>query len=125
MSVQLVVDISTAESMVDAFEKLAAFEEVFKIDTCGKCKTKNITRVVREVDGNKYYELWCRNKECKAKLEFGCNNAPKKGCMYPQLKTRHKDPSDPKGKKKLPADQQTYLPDNGWMIYDGETKESH
>jgi hypothetical protein len=78
------------------FEQLAEISEVFSNDTCGHCGGKATFRV-REVDENKYFEMWCPS--CYAKLAFGQN---KKGnTLFPKRK-------DKEGK---------YLDKNGWVKY--------
>lgn len=52
----------------EVFEQLSDLQEVFTGEDCGLCKGD--TRfLVREVDGNKFYELMCN--KCFAKLQFG------------------------------------------------------
>ena len=57
------------ESQKDLFSQLSAFQEVFGETKCGKCGSENLRFVVRENDGNEYYELRCL--DCGAKLQFG------------------------------------------------------
>jgi len=81
------------------FEELAKLQEVFGIDKCGKCEGTDLRFVVRENDGNKFYELHCQ--KCFARLAFG---AHKKGdTLFPKRK-----------------DGDNYLPDNGWTKWDKE-----
>jgi hypothetical protein len=51
------------------------------------------------MDQGKYYELWCQNPDCRAKLGFG------------QHKTG--DTLFPKRKDK----EGNWLSDNGWVVY--------
>ena len=57
----------------DLFENLAELgnRDTLKVEVCGKCKSGNVTPRVREVDGDKYYEMICL--DCWAKLPFGCH----------------------------------------------------
>lgn len=86
----------------EIFEELASLQEVFSQKQCGKCENEELRFVVREVDGNKFYELHCL--KCRAKLAFGVHK------QSPTLFPKRKDGED-------------YLPDNGWMRWDREKKE--
>jgi hypothetical protein len=57
------------ESQKEIFEDLASFQEVFSITVCKGCGESRLRYVVREVEGNKFYELKCLT--CHAKLQFG------------------------------------------------------
>ena len=78
----------------EVFNQLSVFQEVFGETKCGKCGSENLRFVVRENDGNEYYEIRCM--DCGAKLAFGANK--KGGGLFP----RRKD-----------ADG-NWLPDKGW-----------
>lgn len=58
----------------DLFEKLASIDEIFGYSTCPLVDkggfSKNLKFVVREIDGNKYYEIQCKDPPY-AKLSFG------------------------------------------------------
>lgn len=66
----------------DCFTQLASAIEVFGNGECGSCGSTNITPVVRENQGNTYYELRCQN--CRARLAFG--QQKKDGALYPRRK---------------------------------------
>ena len=83
------------ETQKEVFKDLAAFEEVFGEAVCGKCGSENVRCVVRENDGNEYYEMRCN--DCGAKLSFGVHK--KGGGLFPRRKN---------------ADGE-YLPDKGWQ----------
>jgi hypothetical protein len=68
-----------------------------KINVSFECDT-----VVRENDGNEYYELRCT--DCGAKMAFGANK--KGGGLFPRRK-------DTEG---------NWLPDNGWQRWNTKTK---
>ncbi len=89
------------ENQRDLFEKLAAVQEVFGNDTCGKCKSTDLKFVVRENDGNKYYELHC--KKCTARFSFGAHKQTL--TLFPKRK-----------------DGDNWLPDGGWTKWDKEKK---
>ena len=90
------------ETQKDIFKQLSSLEEVFGETTCGKCGSENLRFVVRENDGNEFYELRCL--DCGAKLSFGSH---KKGCcLFPRRK-------DAEGK---------WLPDKGWQKWNPTTK---
>ena len=91
-----------AETVKDVFKDLSVFQEVFSENTCGKCGSGNLRYVVRENEGNEYFELKC--KGCHAKLAFGVNK--KGGGLFPKRK-------DIDG---------NWLPDNGWMKWNQEKK---
>jgi DNA-directed RNA polymerase subunit RPC12/RpoP len=91
-----------SDTVKDAFAQLAVFQEVFGEQKCGKCGSENLRFVMREVDGNQYYELRCA--DCGAKLAFGANK--KGGGLFPRRK-------DTEG---------NWLPDNGWTKWNNQTK---
>lgn len=96
-----------AEKMIDGFKTLAAVTEVFGVNMCGKCKGTSLTRVVRKnKDEDEFYEIRCDNHKCRAKLELGVHKG-KEGGLYTK---RMKDGA--------------YLPDNGWLRWNPETKEN-
>ena len=85
------------------FETLAEADEVLGIDHCPKDGGgTNLTFVVREVDGNKYYEMKC--KDSRAKLAFGQTRDGKS--LFPKRK-------DENGDRK---------PDDGWTVWNPKTK---
>lgn len=59
------------KSQKDIFEQLASIQEVFSFTKCEKCQSTDLKFVVREVEGNKFYELRCQNRQCRARLSFG------------------------------------------------------
>ena len=82
-------------STTEIFEQLASFDSVF-----GNCVNKannseNIGFKVREVDGNKYYEMY--DKDTNHSLKFG--KTKKDGSLFPRRK-------DPDG---------NWLSDGGWQ----------
>ena len=93
----------TAETQKELFEELAKNQEVFGIDTCGKCESTNVRYVVREVESNKYYELRCNN--CGAKLSFGQHKG-KENTLFPRRK-----------------DGEERLPNGGWRRWNPDTKQ--
>ncbi len=90
------MDVTTGKQ---AFEVVAAVQELFEEPDCGACKSANIRCDVREFDANKYFKLVCN--DCGAQLDFG----------------QHKD-----GKglfvKRRGEDKQP-LPDRGWYVWQG------
>ena len=91
-----------ADSIREIWKQLSTFQEVFGETTCGKCGSEDLRFVVRENDGNEYYELRCL--DCGAKLSFGAMK--KGGGLFP----RRKD-----------ADG-NWLPDRGWQKWNPKTK---
>jgi hypothetical protein len=90
------------DTQKDLFTQLASFQEVFGQSECGKCKSKDLRFIVRNVNDNEYHELRCNN--CSAKLTFGVNK--KGGGLFPKRK-------DADGK---------WLPDSGWVKWNADTK---
>lgn len=86
----------------ELFERLSEVQEVFGQGKCGACQSEDVKFVVREVDGNKFYEVVCN--ACRAKLGFGQH---KKGnTMFPRRK-------DGDG---------NYIPNKGWEKWEGKAK---
>ena len=92
----LIVEIE-ANKIEDGFEKLSEAEEIFGNSVCGACGSEDVYPVTREIDGNKYHEIQCR--QCDHKLSFG--------------KLRDGSGLFPKRKD---ADNNK-LENNGWHIY--------
>ena len=91
-----------AKGVKDYFEQRAVIDEIVKQDTCGKCGGKDISYNVREVDGNKFYEMKCQS--CGAALGFGCHKVG--GTLFPQRKDKEKG----------------WLPDSGWVKWNPATE---
>lgn len=103
----LVVE-AQGDTMVEAYEELAALEEVFGATECGCCKQKLLRHVVRKnKDEDKFYEVRCLNRDCRAVLSFGCHK--KGGGLYPHLKEKD-DPTK-------------YKPNNGWEKWTPKPKQ--
>lgn len=115
MQVQLkvapqVIVTADAEKETEVFEQLASMQEVFGHGACGKCKGTNLRFVVRQnKDEDKFYELRCMDMKCRAVLAFGCHKKPAGG-LFPKIKGEPGADGKP-----------TYLPHNGWMVYNKET----
>ena len=93
-----------AEGQKGLFEQMAKLQEVLK-QSCQKCKKNDgVTFMVRQVDGNKFYELRCQSKNCGATLGFGSHKVG--GTLFPQRK-------DAEGE---------WLSDGGWSKWNPETK---
>jgi len=87
-------------SQKDIFRDMATFQEIFTHNRC-KCCDSPAKFVVREVDGNDFYEMHCTNLQCRARLAFGQH---KKGdTLFPRLR-------DDDGK---------YLKFGGWTKWEG------
>lgn len=107
MSVEL-----ESDSQTGLFKEIASFQEVFEINTCGKCGCQDIQYVVRkDSEENEYFELRCNNKSggpngvsCRAKFTFGQNKKPK-GSLFPKRK-----------------DGEEWLKDGGWQRWNPQTK---
>ena len=93
-----------ADSVREIWKQLSTFQEVFGETSCGKCGSENLRFVVRENDGNEYYELRCVN--CGARLAFGAHK--KGGGLFPKRK-------DSDG---------NWLPDSGWVKWNPKTEKN-
>ena len=91
-----------ADTVRDVWHQLAVFQEIFGEAESGKCQSENLRFVVRENEGNHYYELRCN--DCGAKLAFGANK--KGGGLFPKRKDADGD----------------WLPDKGWQKWNPKTK---
>lgn len=88
------------EGQKEIFKELASVQEIFGEEKCGLCGSQNLKFVVRNVDGNDYYELKC--SDCGAVLAFGQHK--KGGTLFP----RRKD------------DEGNWLPNKGWYKWQKE-----
>lgn len=68
----------------DCFVQVAAAIEVFCNTHCGSCGASNCIPSVREVQGNTYHEMKCRN--CGASLAYGQRKSD--GALYPKKKDK-------------------------------------
>lgn len=93
----------------DVFAQLAKATEVFSNAVCGSCGSHRTVPVVRDVDGNTYYEMRCQ--DCGACLGFGQKRAD--GSLFPKRKSKEGQWLDGNGWVKFrraePADA-----DAGW-----------
>lgn len=78
----------------EIFKELALIQEIFSEDKCGLCNKQSLKFVVRNVEGNDYYELRCN--DCAGILAFGQHK--KGGTLFPKRKD----------------DEGTMLPNKGW-----------
>lgn len=85
----------------EIFKELATIQEIFGEDNCGLCKSKNLRYLVRNVDGNDFFELRCN--DCSAILAFGQHK--KGGTLFP----KRKDNED------------KWLPNRGWHKWQKES----
>jgi len=92
------------DSPKDLFSELASIQEIFDVHECGACHGPDVQFRVRKSKNQQgkeieYYELQCRNHQCRARLTFG-QNADHKG-LFPKRK-------DGNG---------NWIENNGWEIY--------
>jgi hypothetical protein len=114
-----VIVTAQGDTQADVFRQLAEMQEIFGQAKCGKCGCTELRFVVREVDGNSFYELRCTNKECRAVLTFGQNrDGAKKGNLFPHVRENTKGTI----MGLTPGD---WLPDGGWLRYNSETKRKY
>lgn len=88
-----------------AFEIVAAMQELFEEPCCGKCQNKDIRFDVREYGGNKYYKMCCM--ACGAQMDFG-QNKDGKGLFAKKWDKEQNKPSD----------------NGGWYIYQRDESSS-
>lgn len=88
----------------EIFKELATLQEIFGEEKCGCCGG-NFRFVVRNVDGNDYYELRCNDSKCNAILAFGQHK--KGGTLFPKRKD----------------DDGNYLPNKGWHKWSKDAKD--
>ena len=86
-----------ASGQKELFKELSSIQEIFGEESCGLCKSTNLKFVVRNVDGNDYFELRCA--DCGAILAFGQHK--KGGTLFPLRKD----------------DENKWLPNRGWHKY--------
>lgn len=84
----------------EIFKELAIIQEIFSEEKCGLCNSTNFKFVVRNVDGNDYYELRCQ--ACGGILSFGQHK--KGGTLFPKRKD----------------DNNNWLEHNGWHKWQKE-----
>jgi hypothetical protein len=84
----------------DLFNQLATITEVFGERSCGLCEGEDIIFAKRNVDGNDFFEMVCRNPQCGARLSFG-QSKQHPGEMFPirKLVTSGPDRGKPSRKK--------------------------
>jgi hypothetical protein len=74
-----------AGSVKDLFAAVAQVSEVFDADSvCGCCESPRIIYRVRDVEGNRFFELYCTEPDCGAVLEFGQHRQG--GTLFPKRK---------------------------------------
>lgn len=83
-----------ASGQKEAFKEIASIQEIFGEESCGICGKQNLKFIVRNVDGNDYYELKC--SECSGILSYGQHK--KGGTLFPKRKDENNN----------------YLPHKGW-----------
>ena len=88
----------------EVFKELALIQEIFGEEKCDVCGNQNIKFVVRNVEGNDYYELRC--SDCGSILAFGQHK--KGGTLFPKRK-------DDDGK---------YLANRGWHKWTKDEKKN-
>lgn len=85
----------------EVFKELATIQEIFGEHCCGLCQKSNLKFVVRNVEGNDYYELRCN--DCGGTLSFGQHK--KGGTLFPKRKD----------------DENNWLPNKGWYKWSGKS----
>lgn len=103
VSPHLVISVE-AEEQKKLFKEIAVAQEVFGENRCNKCQSTDLRFVVRTVDGNDFYELHCRNKECKARFSFGSHRQNE--TLFPKKKDQDGN----------------WIANNGWLRWDKDKK---
>lgn len=88
------IQISADGDAKEVFTELAGAAEVFGNSVCGACGSEHTVPVVRENDGNTYYEMRCQS--CNCTLGFGQTKVG--GRLFPRRKDK----------------QGNWLPNRGW-----------
>lgn len=97
-------------NMVELFNTLSDYGEVFSITKCECCGSENISfRVRKDDEDNKYHEMCCNEYGCWGKLSFGETKKDKK--LFPK---RRKSYDDDKAKKL------TFFGYKGWYRFNAE-----
>lgn len=127
----LIVEVE-GDDEAELFENISSASETFVHAECGCCKGTDIAFVVRQDDeDNKYYELHCKDFQCRARLPFGLQK--KGGKLYPKRRwdslSNGKDDTKVGGEKLKRANEKEYadkhggyLANNGWYKYVPEKK---
>jgi hypothetical protein len=118
----LVTVAAEGDEMTDVYEQLARLSEIFScFSKCGVCGGTYLRPIVRDVEGNKFYELQCVSfdkkidRTCYAKFVLGQHKKPK-GSLFPQW---HEPVSEEDAKKGV---EKKRKPNGGWTRWEGEKK---
>ena len=99
----------TAETPKEIFQQIAGVQETFEAETaCGVCGGEDIKfqrRLAGDKDQYDYFELVCKNVECRARFSFG-QSLDKKN-LFPKRTDDEKEKGD----------DGYYLPNRGWVKY--------
>lgn len=125
---KLIIEVEE-DSETELFEAISSASETFTHEECGCCKNTTLRYVVREVGGNKYYELHCTDYKCRARLPFGVAKK-NKGKLYPKRRWdslsngKEEDETKLAGERLKRASEKAYadahggyLANNGWYKY--------
>ena len=92
------------------FKELASIQDTFEAESCcGVCgaEYKFQLRITGDRGEFEYFELVCKNPECRAKFSFGQSKDQK--TLFPKRKD----------------DDDNWLPFRGWVKWDKTAKEQH
>ena len=104
----------TGETPKALFKEIAAIQDLFEAETvCGCCNSTNSDgdafdikfqlRTAGDRNEYEYYELVCKNPECRARFSFGQSKDQKS--LFPKRK-----------------DDNGYFPNRGWARYSNSTR---
>jgi predicted nucleic-acid-binding Zn-ribbon protein len=89
----------------DCFGQIATAVEVFANTKCGACDSPRTMPMVRDVQGNTYYEMKCL--DCGASLSFGQKKSD--GSLFPKKKDKEGNWLDSNGWTKWkPRDEEAF-----------------
>jgi hypothetical protein len=93
----------TGTTTKELFEEIASIQDTFEAETsCGHCGSLDIKfqkRLAGDKDEFDYYELVCKNLECRARFSFG--QSKDKKTLFPKRKDQDGN----------------WLPNRGWDKY--------
>ena len=102
-----------AEKLPNLLKQISDIVSALEPEPCGKSKSLNTLPRVREIDGDSYYEMQC--KDCWAVLQLGLNK--KGGTLYKKRAKTDKD-----GRVVKEDGKTAYLSSNGWLKWNKNTK---
>ena len=100
LSVNKRLTLETEGDVKEVFEQLAVFDEIFNESICPVNESNNIAFRVREIDSNKYYEIY--DRDSGHALGFGQTKVGNN--LFPRRKDK----------------EGNWLPNKGWTKWSGK-----